>query len=427
MKKLLIRGAVLVNPAREIQECGEPLDLLAVDGRIVAQGIGLPDEDAQVIEASGLCCAPGLVDMHVHLRDPGQTQREDVESGCRAAAAGGVTSLACMPNTTPTCDSPETIAYIVEKARSASARVYPVAAITHSLLGEEMTDFEALKAAGAVAVSDDGRPVPTAGQMEQAMIHAFRLGMKVLSHCEELSLTRGGIMNEGEVSRRLQVPGLCRGAEEIATAREIALAAATGCPVHICHVSTQGSVALLRDARRRGVPVTGETAPHYFSLTDSLLEKRDADYRMNPPLRTRDDVLAVIEGLCDGTLSAIATDHAPHTPGDKADFLRAPNGAVGLETSLAVGITYLVKPGYLTLPQLMEKMSAQPAALLGIPGGSLIPGSPADLVLFDPEETWTVDPDRLHGKSRNTPFKGMTLTGRVKYTVLGGAVVYSDR
>ena len=427
MKKLLIRGAVLVNPAREIQECGEPLDLLAVDGRIVAQGIGLPDEDAQVIEASGLCCAPGLVDMHVHLRDPGQTQREDVDSGCRAAAAGGVTSLACMPNTTPTCDSPETIAYIVEKARSASARVYPVAAITHSLLGEEMTDFEALKAAGAVAVSDDGRPVPTAGQMEQAMIHAFRLGMKVLSHCEELSLTRGGIMNEGEVSRRLQVPGLCRGAEEIATAREIALAAATGCPVHICHVSTQGSVALLRDARRRGVPVTGETAPHYFSLTDSLLEKRDADYRMNPPLRTRDDVLAVIEGLCDGTLSAIATDHAPHTPGDKADFLRAPNGAVGLETSLAVGITYLVKPGYLTLPQLMEKMSAQPAALLGIPGGSLIPGSPADLVLFDPEETWTVDPDRLHGKSRNTPFKGMTLTGRVKYTVLGGAVVYSDR
>ena len=423
MKKLLIRGAVLVNPAREIQECGEPLDLLAVDGRIVAQGIGLPDEDAQVIEASGLCCAPGLVDMHVHLRDPGQTQKEDVESGCRAAAAGGVTSLACMPNTTPACDSPETIAYIVEKARSASARVYPVAAITHSLLGEEMTDFEALKAAGAVAVSDDGRPVPTAGQMEQAMIHASRL---VLSHCEELSLTRGGIMNEGEVSRRLQVPGLCRGAEEIATAREIALAAATGCPVHICHVSTQGSVALLRDARRRGVPVTGETAPHYFSLTDSLLEKRDADYRMNPPLRTRDDVLAVIEGLCDGTLSAIATDHAPHTPGDKADFLRAPNGAVGLETSLAVGITYLVKPGYLTLPQLMEKMSAQPAALLGIPGGSLIPGSPADLVLFDPEETWTVDPDRLHGKSRNTPFKGMTLTGRVKYTVLGGAVVYSD-
>ena len=426
MKKLLIRGAVLVNPAREIQECGEPLDLLAVDGRIVAQGIGLPDEDAQVIEASGLCCAPGLVDMHVHLRDPGQTQKEDVESGCRAAAAGGVTSLACMPNTTPACDSPETIAYIVEKARSASARVYPVAAITHSLLGEEMTDFEALKAAGAVAVSDDGRPVPTAGQMEQAMIHASRLGLKVLSHCEELSLTRGGIMNEGEVSRRLQVPGLCRGAEEIATAREIALAAATGCPVHICHVSTQGSVALLRDARRRGVPVTGETAPHYFSLTDSLLEKRDADYRMNPPLRTRDDVLAVTEGLCDGTLSAIATDHAPHTPGDKADFLRAPNGAVGLETSLAVGITYLVKPGYLTLPQLMEKMSAQPAALLGIPGGSLIPGSPADLVLFDPEETWTVDPDRLHGKSRNTPFKGMTLTGRVKYTVLGGAVVYSD-
>ena len=428
MKKLLIRGAVLVDPAEKSRReaAAMPMDLLLADGVIAAQGTGLSGEGAQVLEASGLYCAPGLVDMHVHLRDPGQTQKEDIASGCRAAAAGGVTSLACMPNTVPACDTPETIAYILEKAKNAAARVYPVAAITRSLKGKEMTDFEELKAAGAIAVSDDGRPVPTAGQMEEAMIWADRLGLKVLSHCEELSLTRGGIMNEGEVSRRLGVPGLCRGAEEIATAREIALAASSGCPVHICHVSTQGSVALLRDARRRGVPVTGETAPHYFSLTDSLLEKQDADYRMNPPLRTHRDVRAVIEGLCDGTLSAIATDHAPHTPEDKADFLRAPNGAVGLETSLAAGITYLVKPGYLSLCQLIDKMSAAPAALLGIPGGALAPGSVADLVLFDPEETWTVEPDKLHGKSRNTPFKGMELTGKVKATILGGELVYRD-
>ncbi|MCI8554443.1 MAG: dihydroorotase [Clostridiales bacterium] len=425
MDKLVIRGAVIIDPQQETIS-SEPNDLLVIDGRVEAVGGPFPAEDKRILEAQGLCCAPGLVDMHVHLRDPGQTEKEDILSGCCAAAAGGVTSLACMPNTSPACDSPEILREILEKAKKASARVYPVAAITRSLAGEELTDFEQLKNGGAVALSDDGRPVSTAGRMMDAMRRAAAAGLPVLSHCEELSLTRGGIMNEGEVSRLLGVPGLHPAAEETATAREIALAAAVNCPVHICHVSTRGSVALLRDARRRGVPVTGETAPHYFSLTDELLRRRDADYRMNPPLRTPEDVEAVIEGLCDGTLSAIATDHAPHTLEDKADFLRAPNGSVGMETSLAVGITFLVRTGCLTLARLIRLMSSSPAELLGIPGGSLQRGAPADLVLFDPDEPWTVEPGRLHGKSQNCPFKGMKLYGRVKATLLEGQLVYTD-
>lgn len=427
MDKLFIRGAVIVDPLNEAASSLPDSDILVVDGRVEEVGRDLSDIDAEILEADGLCCAPGLVDMHVHLRDPGQTDKEDILSGCRAAAAGGVTSLACMPNTQPVCDSPDIISYILKKAQAADARVYPVAAVTHSLGGERMTDFAALKSAGAVAVSDDGRPVPTAGGMLDAMRLAAETGLPILSHCEEMSLTRGGIINEGEVSHTLGIPGIHPAAEEAATAREIALAAATGCPVHICHVSTKGSVELLRDARRRGVPVTGETAPHYFSLTDDLLKGRDADYRMNPPLRTPVDVRAVIEGLCDGTLSAIATDHAPHTPEDKADFLKAPNGSVGMETSLAAGITFLVREGHLSLNRLIQLMSAEPARLLGIPGGTLRKGVVADLVLFDPNERWTVDEKRLHGKSQNCPFKGMTLYGRVKYTLLGGRLVYTDQ
>ncbi len=420
-KKLWIRGARVIDPSRNIDACQ---DVFVSGGRIAALTPETDFSDADVLDGSGLVCAPGLVDMHVHLRDPGQTYKEDIETGCSAAAAGGVTSLACMPNTSPVLDNPAVIGDIVKRAASAKAHVYPVAAVTASLGGEKLNDFAALKAAGAIAVSDDGRPVPTAGQMMDAMKAAAALSMPVLSHCEDFSLTRGGIMNEGEVSHALQVPGIHRGAEDVATAREIAIAAATGLPVHICHVSTRGSVALLRDARRRGVPVTGETAPHYFLLTEETLRGRDADYRMNPPLRTQDDREAVIEGLCDGTLSAIATDHAPHSPEDKADFLRAPNGSIGMETSLAAGITALVATGRLDLPRLLWLMSTEPARLLGIPAGTLVPGAPADIVLFDPDEEWNVDPAKLHGKSRNTPFKGMTLRGRVRYTLLEGRLVY---
>ena len=422
MTDWLIRGARLIDPSQGVDE---RLDIRLADGIIQEIGEGLEAHGEEILNAEGLIGAPGLVDMHVHLREPGQTHKEDILSGCEAAAAGGVTSLACMPNTNPVCDSPDTIWEILRRAASAKARVYPVAAATPALGGEGLTDFDALKKAGAVAFSDDGKPVPTAGLMRRAMEEAARTGLPILSHCEDPTLVNGGILNEGAVSAALGVSGIHRSAEDVATAREIALAAATGCPVHICHVSTRGSVEMLRDARRRGVPVTGETAPHYFALTEDCLRTRDADYRMNPPLRTEDDVRAVIEGLRDGVFSAIATDHAPHTPQEKADFLRAPNGVVGMETSLAAGITYLVDPGHLTLPRLLALMSTFPAELLHIPAGTLRVGTAADVVLFDPKERWTVKPERLHGKSRNAVFKGRTLTGRVRRTFLGGIPVYT--
>jgi len=424
MDKLLIRGGMVIDTSRAIQE---KLDILVVDGNIAEVSSDIKADSAREIDAGGLFCAPGFVDLHVHLREPGQEYKEDILSGCRAAAAGGVTSLFCMPNTVPTVDSYEIIQHILRRAEQADARVYPVAAITCGLHGEVLTDMEALKQAGAAAFSDDGRPVATAAMMMEAMRRAEEMNTPVMSHCEELSLINGGLLNDGTVSRSLGIPGLHRAAEDVAIARDIALAEATGYRVHICHISTSGGVAMLRDARRRGVRVTGETAPHYFIFTDETLTGRDADFRMNPPLRTAQDVEAVIQGLCDGTLSAIATDHAPHSPQEKSDFLKSPNGVVGMETTLAAGITALVSTGKMSLSALLSLLSEQPAKLAGIPAGTLAPGAAADIVIFDPEEQWIVQPDRLHGKSRNTPFKGTTLTGRVKTTILGGRTVYTDK
>ena len=417
---LLIKNARVVSPADGINDV---LDILVQDGKIAQIGKNLPPQDDE-IDAYGLYAIPGLTDMHVHLRDPGQTQKEDIITGCRAAAAGGVTSLLAMPNTVPTTDSPETVRYILEKAKNADAKVYVAASITKGLKSREPSDLEALSKAGAVGLSDDGRPVENTKFLSDAMKKAPWLGMTVVAHCEDLFLADGGKINEGEVSRQLGIKGIPASAEDCGTAREIALAAAENVPIHICHVSTKTSVALVRDAKRRGVMVTAETAPHYFSLTEKELLKRDADYRMNPPLRTSEDVKAIIEGLQDGTLDCIATDHAPHTPEEKADFEKAPNGSISMETSLAVGITYLVKTGLLTFEELVQKMSVNPAKILGIEAGTLALGSPADIALVDLDERWTVDVDALHGKSKNTPFKGMTLTGRVKKTVLNGKVVF---
>ena len=417
---LLIKNAHAVSPADGFD--GQ-LDILISGGRIAEVGENI-SADTEMIDASGLYAIPGLVDMHVHLRDPGQTQKEDIITGCRAAAAGGVTSLLCMPNTKPVTDSPETVKYILDKAKDADARVYVAASISKDLKSEEPTDLKALKAAGAVGLSDDGRPVENTKILSDAMKLAPELGMTVVAHCEDLFLADGGKINEGEVSRQLGVKGIPAAAEDCGTAREIALAAAENVPVHICHVSTATSVALVRDAKRRGVKVTAETAPHYFSLTEKELLKRDADYRMNPPLRTEADVAAIIEGLRDGTLDCIATDHAPHTPQDKADFEKAPNGSIGMETSLAAGVTFLVKTGLLGFEELVRKMSVNPARILGIDAGTLRVGAPADIALIDLNEEWTADPEKLHGKSKNTPFKGMILTGKVKKTILGGRVVF---
>ena len=425
MEKLFIRSARIVDPVSGTDAVG---DILTADGKIAEIGCGLPcPPGAREISGSGLVAAPGLVDMHVHLRDPGQTKKEDIFSGCRAAAAGGVTSLLCMPNTSPAADSPEIIRYIVQKAERADARVYPAAAVSRGLRGAEPCNWRALREAGAVALSDDGRPVADSALMAAAMKAAPQLGLAVCAHCEDLSLSAGGKMNEGAVSAALGVKGVPAAAEDCGAAREIALAAAYGVPVHICHVSTKNSVAMIRGAKRRGVRVTAETAPHYFALTERELTARDADFRMSPPLRTEEDRLAVIEGLRDGTIDAIATDHAPHTLEEKADFFAAPNGVVGMETSLAAGITFLVKPGILTLPQLLRLMTCSPAGILHVPAGTLREGGNADLIMFDPQEQWTVDPAKLHGKSRNAVFKGKELTGRVKLTVCRGAVVYDGR
>lgn len=424
MDRLLIKGARIIDPVSSLDKIG---DILVEDGKIVNIGWCADRAGTQIINAEGLIAAPGLVDMHVHLRDPGFTEKEDIISGCKAASAGGVTSLLCMPNTNPTTDCADVIQSIRGKAANADARVYVAAAITRGLGSEQLCDLKELQAAGAIALSDDGRPVVNTDLMAQAMRLAPSLGLKVVSHCEDLFLSTGGKLNEGVVSEQLGVAGVPAAAEDCGTAREIALAAAYDVPVHICHVSTKTAVALIRDAKRRGIRVTAETAPHYFSLTEHELLKRDADYRMSPPLRTEEDRLAVIQGLKDGTIDAIATDHAPHTPAEKADFLTAPNGSIGMETSLAAGITYLVKQEQLTINELIRLMSTAPAALLGIDAGTLRIGAPADLVLFDPEECWTVDVNKLHGKSKNAVFKGRELTGKVKKTICRGQVVFEDR
>ena len=357
MVKILIKNAHICDPATNMDCEG---DIFLVDGVIADIGTNLEYETEVTIDASGLIAAPGLVDMHVHLRDPGQTEKEDIISGCKAAAAGGVTSVLAMPNTNPTVDNVETVQYILEKAKDADAHVYVSAAITKGLQSDVLCNLAALKEAGAIALSDDGRPVINTEFMAEAMQAAPKLGMTVVSHCEDLYLAKGGIIHGGKVAEKLGVKGIPAAAEDCGTAREIALAAAYNVPIHICHVSTATSIALIRDAKARGVAVTAETAPHYFTLTEEELLKRDADYRMNPPLRTEADRLAVIEALKDGTLDAIATDHAPHTPAEKSDFEKAPNGAIGMETSLSAGITALVKQGHCTMLQLIEKMSTKP-------------------------------------------------------------------
>ncbi len=421
MAELLIKNARVVDPSQYLDK---KADILIDGGKVI--GIGSFDKADKIIDAGGLIAAPGIVDMHVHLRDPGQTYKEDIISGCKAAAAGGVTSLLAMPNTNPTVDNAETINYILEKAKDADAKVYVASAVTKGLKSKEPVDLDEVKAAGAVAISDDGRPVEDTKMLIEAMKKAPKLGLAVTAHCESLPIAAGGIMNEGEVSRKIGVKGIPASAEDCGAQREIAYADAFDVPVHICHVSTKNSVAMIRDAKKRGVKVTCETAPHYFSLTEQELLRRDADYRMNPPLRREDDRKAIIEGLRDGTIDAIATDHAPHSPEEKSDFEKAPNGSIGMETSLSAGITNLVKTGALTINELIRKMSVNPAKILNIKAGSLMDGYPADIVIFDIDEDYIADVNELHGKSKNCPFKNREMYGKVKYTILDGKVVYKD-
>ncbi|MFR8052964.1 MAG: dihydroorotase [Negativibacillus massiliensis] len=424
---MLIANARILDPS-----CEPPVDFIGdilIEGdRIIKVGSNLAQtkiaQGAQHIDASGLCAAPGFLDIHVHLRDPGFTHKEDIITGCKAAAAGGVTGVCCMPNTKPVTDSEEVLSYILDKAKDADARVYPIASITKGMLGQELNDIAALHACGAVAVSDDGRPVENGGMMLKALKEAYKAGVPVISHCEDLTIIDGGIINEGRISKELGVKGMDRASEDSITAREIVLAESSDTAIHIAHVSTKGSVQLIREAKARGVKVTCETAPHYMMMTDELLLSYNANFRMNPPLREQEDCEAIVEGVLDGTIDAIVTDHAPHAAEEKANFLKAPNGIVGLETSFAAACTVLVHQCGMSLLDLVKLMSTNPANLLRLPGGTLREGSFADIVLFDPDRSWTVDAEKLHSKSKNTPFDGLELTGRVVRTILGGKTVF---
>ena len=421
MKSLLIKNATVINCA---ERSLNKQDIYIEDGAVKEISFLINRDADEIIEAEGLLCGPGIVDMHVHMRDPGQTHKEDMFTMSAAAAAGGVTTVLAMPNTDPPVSSVEVLDDIINRAKGTDINILQSACVTEGMKGERLSDFAALKEAGAVAFSDDGRPVENAGIMLQALKEAAALDVPVLSHAEDLNIVNGGIMNEGDISRKLGVKGIDRASEDASTAREMALASASGCGIHICHVSTRGSVAIIRDAKRRGVKITCETAPHYFTLTDESLLSRDADYRMNPPLREREDVASVIKGIADGTIDVLATDHAPHTSQEKADFEKAPNGIIGLETLLPISYTNLVRAGHIDIFRLFEMLTYNPASILRTAANRFNEGDRADFVLFDPHEQFKVDVNKLHGKSINTAFKNMSFYGTVKITICGGRIIY---
>ena len=402
-------------------------DIYIADGKIkhIADSIEMKADIE--IDGTGLAVMPSFFDMHVHFRDPGFTHKEDVITGCNAALAGGVTGVLCMPNTKPPVDNPETVKYIIEKAEDTGVEVYPVGCITNGMCGKGLCDYDEWKQSGVRAVSDDGRPVENAEQMREALEKSNDNGLLVISHCEDLSIINGGIMNKGEMSEKLGVKGMDRVSEDMITAREIILAKSVNSRIHIAHVSTEGSTEIIRQSKKAGVKVTCETCPHYFLLTDEKLAARDADFRMNPPLRTADDVKAIIDGIVDGTIDCIVTDHAPHTAEEKADFEKAPNGVVGLETSFAAAITGLYHTGKVSLNKIVELMSVNPRKLLGLPFISIKDDETADLVIADLNKEWIVEPGKLNSKSHNTVFKGMTLKGKPIMTISKGEIRYENK
>jgi len=400
---------------------GERTTLAIADGVVIPPPSRAP-AGARVIDAHGATVAPGLVDPHVHLREPGQSARETIASGTRAAAAGGFTAVACMPNTEPVVDTPAWVEWVRRRADAAGhCRALPIAAVTLGQQGRQLAPFDALAAAGAVAFSDDGHPVADAAIMRRALACVRGSGLPIICHEEDPTLKEGGVMHEGFTATRLGLRGIPAAAESIMCRRDVELAELTGGRVHFAHLSAAASFDALRDARRRGLAVTGETCPHYWVLTDESVGDYDTHAKMNPPLRGASDRDACIAAIADGTIDCFATDNAPHTEADKAKpFVEAPFGIVGLETALALTLTYLVEPGHLPLARAIELWTDAPRRILGQPPVTLEPGSPADLVLFDPAAEWTVEPARFHSQGRNTPFAGWRLHGRVLATMLGG-------
>jgi dihydroorotase len=423
-RPLVLRGGRVLDPSRGLDERA---DVLIRDGQIAAVGSGLGTPDgAEVLDVRDQIVAPGLVDLHVHLREPGNEDVETVATGARAAAAGGFTAICAMPNTDPVTDNQAAVGFIVRQAgRAGLTRVYPIGAISVGEKGERLSEFGEMVGAGAVAVSDDGKPVVSSHLMRTALEYARTFEIPVADHCEEPTLAAGGVMHEGLVSARLGLKGIPAAAEEIMVGRDILLAELTGGHVHLCHVSTRGSVELIRRARERGIRVTAEVTPHHLTLTDQACEAYDTHAKMNPPLREAADVAALRQALRDGVIDCIASDHAPHAYDAKeAAFDDAPFGIVGLETAFGVAHTELVLGGTLSLPQLIARMSSAPAAAFALPEATLRPGAPADVVVLDITTPWTVDPAAFLSKSRNTPFAGRTLIGRAVLTLVGGTIVH---
>ncbi len=422
--KILIKGGRIVDPSAGTDRVGS----LFVEKGVISK----PPPNAEkmrgvkVINARSMVVAPGFIDMHVHLREPGFEHKETIKTGTESAVAGGFTSVACMPNTYPVNDNATVTEYILMKARTEGAtRVFPIGAITGGEKGESVANIGEMCESGCVAISDDGMPVSDSGVLRRAMEYAKPFGIPVISHCEDLSLSDGGVMNEGYVSSMMGLGGIPSASEEICVARDIILCELTQTPLHVAHVSTAGSVSIIRQAKKNGIPVTAEATPHHFTLTDKAAEGYNTNAKMNPPLRSEKDLEALKEGLADGTIDAIATDHAPHSPDEKnVEFDRAPFGIVGLETALPLSLR-LVSEGVLTLPEMVSKLTSVPASILNIEGGTLKPGAPADIVIFDPGEEYAMDVESLHSKGKNSPFGGWNMKGAVKHTLVAGRVRFS--
>jgi dihydroorotase len=421
MTTLRITNGRVIDPSQNLDRVA---DLWLADGRVLGVGPQAGHTADRVLDAAGCVVSPGWIDMHVHLREPGREEDETIATGAAAAVAGGITSVACMPNTEPAIDSQAVAEFVrLQGRRAGCANVFPIGAITKGRRGEELAEMGAMVAGGAVAFTDDGSPVVNADLLRRAFEYSRMFDKALLSHCEDLDLTKGGVMHEGQVSLRLGLRGMPALAEELHVFRDIELAALTGGRLHVLHVSTAGSVDLIRRAKARGVRVTGEACPHHFLLTDERLGDFDANSKMAPPLRTLADVEAILAGLTDGTLDVIATDHAPHAAEKKArEFDQCPNGIVGLETLLPLCVTHLIGPGRLTWPRLIEKLTVNPARVLSIDRGTLRPGAPADVTVIDPDVEWTIDVAEFKSKSRNSPFGGWQVRGRARYTVIGGRV-----
>jgi dihydroorotase len=425
-RPILLKGGRVLDPSQGIDEIGDVLlkgDVIEHSG----SGVSRPD-DADVIDCTGCVVSPGFIDVHCHLREPGREDVETIATGARAAAAGGFTAVCAMPNTDPVTDNQAAVGFIIRQAQRANAaRVYPIGAISVGQKGETLAEFGEMVGAGAVAVSDDGKPVASAQLMRTALEYARAFSIPVIDHCEEPTLAAGGVMNEGIVSARLGLRGIPSEAEEIMVIRDILLARRAKGHVHLAHMSTRGSVELIRWGKERGIRVTAEVCPHHISLTEQCVEGYNTNAKMNPPLRSQQDVEAMLEAVKDGTIDLIATDHAPHHYDEKErEFADAPNGIIGLETALAVVVTNLVAKGYIDYATLVDKMSCAPARLFDLPGGSLRRGRAADVTVFDPELTWTVDPSSFLSKGRNTPYAGMELRGKPRYTIVGGRIVYGQ-